>query len=144
MKSRRLFRNFIINEYFQWKFIGWHILFSGITTITYGGFFYFYTKENYNTLVDLSGISIEVKQQLYKELTEIILILGSMSFFFLATVILISLIFSHRIAGPLYQLKIACEKIAQGDKKVRVKFRENDEFKDLEKSFNNMLDKIDS
>ncbi len=47
---------------------------------------------------------------------------------------------SHRIAGPLYRLKMAMLKTATGKKIKKLAFREKDYFQELADSFNEMND----
>jgi nitrogen fixation/metabolism regulation signal transduction histidine kinase len=65
--------------------------------------------------------------------------------FILFAILLVYLIFlTHRTAGPLHQLKNAMSRVSQGDFSVRVKFRRADEIKDVEDSFNQMVEKLKS
>lgn len=141
-KNNRKLSNILINHKFQIKYLSWHFFLAAFISITYAAIFYFYTKENYDLLINLSDLTDEAKNQLNQELFHIILILGLISLLFLASIVLLSLFFSHRIAGPIHQVKVACDKIAHGHKNVRLKFRTRDDFKDLETSFNKMLDEI--
>jgi len=60
-------------------------------------------------------------------------------FIFLAIVIFsagfIALLFSHRIAGPIYRLKKLAEMLAEGKDIPPVKFRNYDEFKEVAEAF---------
>jgi len=59
-------------------------------------------------------------------------------FFFLAIAVtlsgFISLVFSHRIAGPIFRLKLLMDELAEGKDIPPVKFRNSDEFKELAES----------
>jgi HAMP domain-containing protein len=46
---------------------------------------------------------------------------------------------SHRIAGPLYRLKMFMEKVENGDYSVELKFRKSDAIHDVAYSFNRMV-----
>ncbi len=54
-------------------------------------------------------------------------------------IVIFSLFYSHRIAGPLYNLKRMMHQIEKGDLNVIMKIRKNDEFHDVEEAFNRML-----
>jgi len=58
-------------------------------------------------------------------------------------VILIGLILSHRIAGPIYRIKVFIKKVLSGDYGHRVTLRENDELQDLAKGLNLLVEKLD-
>lgn len=55
---------------------------------------------------------------------------------------IIVIFISHRIAGPLYRLKMYMEKVENGDYSVKLNFRENDAIHDIADSFNNMVQGI--
>ena len=57
-------------------------------------------------------------------------------FIFLAALVIY---ISHRIAGPLYRLKMFMEKVENGDYSVKLKFRKNDAIHDVADSFNSMV-----
>lgn len=50
--------------------------------------------------------------------------------------------FYHRIAGPIFRIKKAVGDIAQGRPLGYVRLRENDELKELQNDFNDMLDSL--
>ena len=53
-----------------------------------------------------------------------------------------SFILSHKIAGPIYNLKRCMNKVAEGDLTTRMKLRNYDEFKNLEQAFNYMVENL--
>ena len=55
---------------------------------------------------------------------------------------IIVIFISHRIAGPLYRLKMYMEKVENGDYSVKLKFRKNDSIHDVAESFNRMVEGI--
>jgi methyl-accepting chemotaxis protein len=56
--------------------------------------------------------------------------------------LIIGILFSHRICGPLRRLENHMKKIAQGNKITRINFRKNDFFPEISTAFNSMLDHI--
>jgi nitrogen fixation/metabolism regulation signal transduction histidine kinase len=54
-------------------------------------------------------------------------------------VLVFGIFFSHRIAGPLFNLKRVMRQVEDGDLTVVMKIREKDEFHDVESSFNSMV-----
>jgi methyl-accepting chemotaxis protein len=58
----------------------------------------------------------------------------------LATIVL-TLLFSHKIAGPLYRFKKVIENLEQGDFSQDFHIRLNDQLKDLADKFNSMIGK---
>ena len=59
-----------------------------------------------------------------------------------AVLAIIVIFISHRIAGPLYRLKMYMEKVENGDYSVTLNFRKNDAIHDIAESFNRMLQGI--
>jgi HAMP domain-containing protein len=55
---------------------------------------------------------------------------------------LMGVLLSHRTAGPLYHFKRVFDEIRSGNPKQRVRLRPKDEFQDVAKSFNDMMDSL--
>lgn len=141
-KRNRKIRNLLINPSYQLKYT-FFITFTGICLVTLLAFIsYSYLRENYQTLIELSPMTDEARAQLIKELHDIAFYLGSASTTFLALVAIMGLWMSHRVAGPMYHFQRVFDEISQGNRKARVKLRPNDEFHDVAKVFNEMMDKL--
>lgn len=65
----------------------------------------------------------------------VVLVAGLLSFF-------LALFHSHRIAGPLYKLRMSMVQMQQGVLDRHVKFRAKDNFPELAEGFNSMTDAI--
>ena len=59
-------------------------------------------------------------------------------FFVLVFVGLLSLMFSHRIAGPLFRIRGCVDMLAQGKNTPPIRLRKRDEFKELAASLENL------
>ncbi len=55
------------------------------------------------------------------------------------SIAVISMLFSHKIAGPIYRLEKNLELIGSGDLTVNTKFRDNDQLTVLEEDMNEMV-----
>jgi sensor histidine kinase YesM len=53
---------------------------------------------------------------------------------------LLSLFISHRIAGPVYKLRLAFEQIRNGNVREAVRFRTKDHFVEVAEDFNSMME----
>lgn len=62
----------------------------------------------------------------------------------LGLIVVLCLIFSHFIAGPLYRIQEAMKAVGEGDFSVRLRFRRLDELKRLGAAFNDMMDQLES
>lgn len=137
---QRQWRNFLINPRYQLKYTFW-ITLTGLTLIFINAtVFYLYTRENYKILVDMSPMEDEAKQQLYRELYQIVLLLLGFSGLFLIVVTLFGIILSHRTAGPMYHFKRVFREIRAGKKESRIHLRMKDDFADVAEECNQMID----
>lgn len=59
-------------------------------------------------------------------------------------VVLVAAVLSHKMAGPIYRFEQTCKAIAQGDFSQRVRLRDGDQFTDLQKEFNAMMDRVET
>mgnify|MGYP003394347930 CR=1 FL=1 len=141
-KKQRSIRNILINPRYQLKYVFWLSL-SGLALVgLYSVLVYFYIKENYSILVDLSPMDQAAKAQLYSELTEIIVRISVISIGFLGIVALLGIVLSHRTAGPLYHFGRVFERVRDGDLSARVKLRPGDDFQEVAAKFNQMMDSV--
>lgn len=140
--SRRKIKNFWLNSQFQGRYVRSLVASSLLAMLLYGIVFYKHIKENYDTLVKISPMSDEAKTQLYSELNQIIVYLSASSLFFLLLVTLIGVIYSHRVAGPLFKIKNVCKEICEGNSSARIVLRPKDEFQDVTEQLNKMIDTL--
>lgn len=87
-------------------------------------------------LVDISDISIifdKVNDRLLFRIPILIIIIA-----------MISIIISHKIAGPVYRFEQSAKKIAEGDLTLRIHLRKGDEMKSLAILFNDMTEKLEN
>jgi methyl-accepting chemotaxis protein len=64
-----------------------------------------------------------------------------MSVFIIAVFCFYGLLFSHRIAGPIFNLKRSIDRLIQGDQNVVIRYRKNDYFQDLCIKMNELIEK---
>ena len=139
-KDQRRLPNFLINPSYQFKYVFW-ITFTGITLlILNSSVFYYFIKQNYKILVDLSPMEDVVKVQLHRELKQILVYLTSFSILFIAVISLFATILSHRTAGPMYHFKRIFSDIQKGDLTARIHLRPKDDFQDVAQECNKMID----
>ena len=58
--------------------------------------------------------------------------------------IVLGILATHRIAGPVYRIEIDIERVLAGEKGVRVHTRKRDAFPDLAERVNELIERIDS
>ncbi len=140
-KKNRSIKSILINPKYQLRYIFWLTGTGLILVALNAGLFYSYVSEKYQILVDLSPMTDEVKAQLYTELNEVMVKLVGLSLLFLFLVGILGIVFSHRTAGPMYHFKRVFNAVKNGDKSQRVRLRPTDDFQDVAKAFNDMMDK---
>jgi sensor histidine kinase YesM len=141
-KSGRKFSGLLIYPGFQLRYIAW-ITFSGlILSLGYFAIFYYYTRENYFALVELSLINDETKLQLYSELKSILAIMLGFTFLFLSVIAFVSLRFSHNIAGPIYKITSTIAKMRASNTIGQIQLRKKDEFKFLATEINELIEHL--
>jgi signal transduction histidine kinase len=126
-------------KYIFWLFISGLILVSGISFV-----FYKYISENYSLLVELSPMTDVVKTQLAAELNVIVFSILFGSLVFLILVSMMGLIFSHRVAGPIFHISRVLSEIRDGNVDARITLRPKDEFQELADEVNKTLDFLDA
>lgn len=140
-KKNRSLKSILINPKYQLRYIFWLTGTGLILVALNAGLFYSYVSENYQILVDLSPMTDEVKAQLYTELNQVMIKLIGLSLLFLVLVGILGIVFSHRTAGPMFHFKRVFNAVKNGDKSQRVRLRPTDDFQDVAKAFNDMMDK---
>ena len=63
---------------------------------------------------------------------------------FFAVIAIFAAVLSNKFAGPVYRFETVCKEVAKGNYKVRVKLRDGDALRGLEKEFNTMLEALDA
>ncbi|MBU1045154.1 MAG: HAMP domain-containing protein [Candidatus Omnitrophica bacterium] len=130
-------RKFLIQKEFQLKFVGFLILvilaISALVVLT----------------VNLSiwaAVEKGVSSQVQIVIDQILHNMNVLFMFEIPIVLLISIfaaiIFSHKIAGPVYRLQQAAIQVVRGDLTSNVHLRRDDELKNLSSAFNSVVDNM--
>lgn len=78
----------------------------------------------------------------FADLTSTLLIrLGFIVVFMVATFMALGFILTHRIAGPMYRLRTELKKAVQGERVGKIQFRKDDEFQDLPELINEFIER---
>jgi methyl-accepting chemotaxis protein len=110
----------------------------------YGLVFYRFIAENYDTIVELSPITEDSKTVLYSELNSIIIYLSILSVVFLGVITFIGVIFSHKVAGPMFKIRNVCNAINGGQLGRRIALRPGDDFREVVGELNKALNTLHS
>lgn len=134
----------IINKKFQLKFAffvcSWIFALSMIYPIVIYNIFEFFIKSASTT--GGNPIAALTPDKIKNLQNQVLVVLGVLQLIFLGITFILTIFISHRIAGPLYKLKRAMEDVAKGNFDLRISFRKNDHFKDIQDTFNDMVQAV--
>lgn len=130
-------RKFLINEHFQLHFIGFATVLSLCACVLfYVAGEYFFDKY-YGFAIDAG---MRPADPFFKVLANMRMLLTYIFAFTSLLVVLVSviggLLFSNRVAGPMYRLRKHFEAVARGETWTDVAFRKGDYFEDLATAYN--------
>ncbi len=137
-KFRR--RNFFIKKGFQAKFILRFILIIFLGIVVSSGIVYYLTSKRIEEVYYRSHIKIASTGEIIYPilLTANIITLGII----IVVTIIITLLISHKIAGPLYRIEKSIHEIGEGNLAFKIYLRAKDELITLAEIFNNMITKL--
>lgn len=131
--------NFLINKKFQLKFAffvcSWIFVLSMVYPIIIYTIFEYFLKG----LQTGGGIPTLTADKAKAIESQVLMLLGVLQLLFLAITFMLSIFLSHRIAGPLYKLRKSMEEVARGNFDLRITFRKNDHFMEMQDTFNDMI-----
>jgi methyl-accepting chemotaxis protein len=85
------------------------------------------------------GLSLAALRRMYSALPPILL----NDLVIMVLLIIMGIFMTHRIAGPVYRVQKDIERVLDGEKGVRVKFRKGDSFPELAEKVNSLIERID-
>ncbi len=136
MKYKR--KKYIIHKAFQFRMLGTLLVLVLLATVAItlvNHFFFLSSIVDYASEYGRAPAGEDLFVASYKPLVIIIPAV------FVVLAILICLV-SHRIAGPLFRLKMYMEKVEKGDYTVHLRFRDRDAIHDVADAFNRMVEGI--
>jgi methyl-accepting chemotaxis protein len=134
---------YLINPRFQWRFIGFMAVISllAISILFVSNVVFFR-----NMMQDALAVGLAPDNPYFDFLEEQKSALSMVYFGVSAVAFLLMMglgvLYSHRIAGPLYRLNNHMKAIADGADAAPVNFRQRDQFQELAESFNAMIAKL--
>jgi HAMP domain-containing protein len=139
-KERRSKRTTLIDTGFQGRVV-FVIVLVGILCIASTAYLcYAYVVDSYDFILTHSTLPKEIISDRYRDLNSLWLWLGLVNLLIILVIATWSLAITHRAAGSVYRMKRVIEEIRSGNAGARIKLRKKDEFQDLAKSINAMLD----
>jgi hypothetical protein len=138
-------RRYWIDRSIQLPIIIYFLGLVGLTFAIFGAMF-FVGFEDYITTFrnELPGVEYTAAQlQLLDARDLVISIFSYCLFFAFFAALLGGLFMSHRVAGPIYRLRLTLRQIAEDKKPKSVKFRKNDYTHGLAQDFNDAMKSLD-
>jgi len=149
-KNRR--RNYFIDKDFQTKFMMKFCVVIICASVLSAALIYYYNQQT--TTVAFEDLRVTVKTTSDFILPIVLQILSIVTLIAGFTTVVVTLFASHKIAGPLYKLKIELEKMKAGDLTSPVRIRSTDQLQrvaadfdelrlNLSKSMKNIKDQVE-
>lgn len=133
--ENNLRKSFVVNFHYQIKYIRMLVLFGLGFAIVAGVYSYTYMRV---TIIELVGTHPEIE---HRFLTPFLITFAIVSIIFVLFSFIIGMIFSHRVAGPIYAFEKFLEDLTDG--KIRpLKLRYGDDFTHLEETADRLSKKL--
>ena len=129
-------RYYFIDKDFQTKFILRFCAVVAISSIIIGGLIFMLSRDS--TTVAIENTRVQVKTTSDFILPVLIQTIVVVSIFSALVVAVMTLLFSHKISGPLFRLKREIDTLKEGDLGRNFNIRASDQLQALSKSLNDM------
>lgn len=140
--STRRFASVRLTRPFIFRYSGLWVMLSVLMILVVAVTSYLLHVKHWDSLVSLAP---ELAAHRPDAHARFLLILLVQSGLLLGAVLLLAMMTTHRLAGPIVGLRLACEDVAKGQLGRRVGFRSaNDELDELASAFNRMMDTIEA
>lgn len=141
-REQRSKKNILVMPGFQGRMIFLIILAGFVCTVLNAYLYYSYVVDSYDFIFKYSSLPPELVDARYRDLFIFGAFLALANFLVILVIAIWALFITHRTAGSVYHMKRVIDEIASGNVKERVHLREKDEFQDVAKSFNLMMDEL--
>lgn len=129
----------IVFPRFQFKIISL-AFFSSLGTVAIASWaFYYLIDRQFSRLLERAQLAPEMKTEMLSNLTLSFVYLLTLCGAFSLLMLAFAVIFSHRIAGPIYQINKVLSQYVEGNAGARVHLRKGDEFVFLADKINHLL-----
>ena len=141
-KNQGRSRNVLIMPDFQGRMILF-VLLTGFVCMALNGYLYYqYVVDSYDFILNYSSLPEDLKEQRYADLLVFGTSLSVATLVATFAVAIWALFATHRAAGSVYHLKRVIDEIRAGNADARVRLREKDEFQDVARAFNELMDQL--
>ena len=136
MNSERKRKKYFIDRSFQTKFILKFCVVVVISSMFVGGLIFLLSQGS--TTVAIENSKVMVKKTSDFLLPTLVVTVIVVSVFSALVVLILTLVVSHKISGPLYRLKKEIDYMKEGDFTRNFNIREDDQLKEVSKSLSEM------
>jgi methyl-accepting chemotaxis protein len=141
-KFRRKVSNYLILPGYQIRFLVLLVLIGMILILFEAVLFYLSAQALIETLTSETALDQSGKEILHASFRQLstFILLDSTGVVIVCG--LLGLFFSHRMAGPLYNIQRTISRISGGETAARITLRKGDQLQSLAQDFNEMMDKL--
>ena len=141
-RNKRSVSNFLVLPKFQLRYILINFVSSLILSASLCLVFYYFSKSNYDILVDLSPMTDEARALVYYDLKRTIVTMAALSLLFSFVISVVAAVHSHRSAGPVYKVMMSLRDITE-QKYEKFYLRPKDEFQEIVPLMNLVIEKLE-
>ncbi|TAN56149.1 MAG: HAMP domain-containing protein [Betaproteobacteria bacterium] len=141
-RDKRSRKSILLNRGFQGRVVA-VILLAGFLCIGVTSYLcYAYVVDSYDFILRRSSLPQELIDERYSDLFTFLVSMSLVNLLIIAVIAIWALFITHRAAGSVYHMKRVIDEIRSGHATARVHLREKDEFQDLARSFNELMDAL--
>lgn len=127
-------RNYFINKEFQGRYIFTYFILATIGSLVFIGIFSFFSSNTLSIVYENYHLQLGVTPGiLFKKILSaqwLFIIVGG------SLVVLVTLMLTHRVAGPFYRFEKSLDEMMEGDLSNKIHLRQKDEGKELAQKIN--------
>lgn len=141
-RDKRSKKSILLYRGFQGRIVSF-ILLAGFLCIGVTSYLcYAYVVDSYDFILRRSNLPQELIDARYSDLFTFLVSMSLVNLLIVVVIAIWALFITHRAAGSVYHMNRVIDEIRSGDAAQRVHLREKDEFQDLARSFNAMMDEL--
>lgn len=141
-KKNRSKRNLWIIPSFQGRIVSLILLLGFVCAAANGYLYYAYVDDSYDFILKYSSLTQELIDERHRDLLVFGVSLGLATLLMTLVIVALALVITHRAAESIDHIKRVIEEIRSGNVRERIHLKDDDEFQDLAKSFNQMMDEL--
>jgi methyl-accepting chemotaxis protein len=143
-KYHRSWRNVFVAKRFQLRLIAYFTAIGLVLASFYTGILAFFSRATFQSLLGHTMLGAGHRAALLDAFDQLLLRTAAFSAVFVLLCALVALMISHRMAGPLYNLRRCLERVQTGDLDVDCHFRKDDDHRELADAFNGAMETVRS